>query len=311
MFAKKDTPKPSLWLVTHPELDRDYMHFQPAMAGGPPRPAFEVAPFDPAARGISPLNAWWLADAALLSYWAPDIAKKRFLAEAALQSEPFDREGTQGYVAWNDKAAIVAFRGTQPNEAADVWSDINFVPKPWEKDGTVHEGFVGALEPVWNDVATLLKKLRGRSVWFAGHSLGAALATLAADRFGEAAGVYTLGSPRVGNPDFVAGFNGRHSGRSFRYVNNHDVVTHVPPSKWKFGHVDSERLFDGDGTMVAGAAKAGDDVIKAAAKHFEDDVGAIISGASLVPPSVIDHTPRRYATFIWNAFVDTAAAAGR
>src|SRR5262249_58747833 len=66
-------------------------------------------------------------------------------------------------------------------------------------------------------------------VFFTGHSLGAALATLAAHRYPHTAGVYTFGSPRVGNHAFVASFNARMAQRSFRYVNDHDIVAQVPP----------------------------------------------------------------------------------
>jgi triacylglycerol lipase len=307
MFKKRDLPKPSLWLVTHPESDTEYMHFQPQMADGSTRRAADVAPFDAAARAFSPVNAWWLADAALLSYWDAGVAAPRFREQAGLDSEFFTSGGTQAYVVWNDSAVIVAFRGTQPNQASDIWSDVDFVPIPWTNGGKVHQGFVAALDDVWNAIAVRLQSLAGRTVWFSGHSLGAALATLAADRFATTAGVYTLGSPRVGDPEFVTGFNQRHLGRSFRYVNNHDVVTHVPPSRWDFGHVDYERHFDGDGRS-AGVSVRGAEVLESAARHLAERVDLIVSGLSLVPPGVIDHTPRRYTTLVWNAFVDAVVA---
>jgi hypothetical protein len=308
MFAKRDLPPPSLWLVTHPESDTEYMHFQPQMADGSIRRAADVTPFDASARGFAPVNAWWLADAALLSYWDAGEATTRFREQAGLESEFFTSGGTQAYVAWNDSAVIVAFRGTQPNQQSDIWSDVDFVPIPWANGGNVHEGFAAALDVVWNAIAARLQALAGRTVWFGGHSLGAAVATLAADRFARSAGVYTLGSPRVGDSEFVAGFNTRHAGRSFRYVNHHDAVTHVPPSRWGFGHVDSERHFDAEG-HAAGVSVRGADVLEAAARHLAESVNLIVSGASLIPPGVIDHTPRRYATLVWNAFVDASVRA--
>ena len=303
MFAKRNAPKPSLRLVTHPESDAEYVHFQPSMADGSVRRAVDVTPFDAAAAVFSPVNAWWLAESALLSYWTPDVVTSRLNQQAGLQGEFFDRRGTQAFVGWNDQAAIVAFRGTQPNKRADVWSDVDFVSIRWERGGNVHEGFAAALDAVWDSIAERLNVLRGRTVWFTGHSLGAAIATLAADRFGAADGVYTLGSPRVGDQDFVAGFNARHGGRSLRYVNNHDVVTHVPPSRWGFGHVDNEQHFDEEGRTAALSVR-GADVVAAAARHLAERVDLIRSGVSLVPAAIIDHTPRRYATFVWNAFVD-------
>jgi len=304
MFAKKASPRASLWLVTHPESDTEYVHFQAAMADGSTRRAADVTPFDAAAHAFSPINAWWLADAALLSYWDAGAVASRLHDQAGMQSECFDRLGTQGFLAWNDQSVIVAFRGTQPNERADVWSDIKFLPAEWENGGRVHEGFAAALDAVWDAVAARLAELPRRTVWFTGHSLGAAVATLAADRFGAADGVYTLGSPRVGDANFVAGFNARHAGRSFRYVNNHDVVTHVPPSRLGFGHVDREHHFGDDGQTSDGASVRGADVLAIAAGHLAERVDLIVSGGSLIPSAVIDHTPRRYATFVWNAFVD-------
>jgi hypothetical protein len=280
------------------------MHFQAQMADGSVRRAADVAPFDAAARGVSAVNAWWLADAALLSYWDAGVAAARFREQAGLESEFFTNGGTQAYVAWNDSAVIVAFRGTQPDSRADIWSDVKFVPVSWANGGRVHDGFATALDDVWNAIDARLQALPRRTVWFSGHSLGAALATLAADRFAAEAGVYTLGSPRVGDPDFVGGFNARHAGRSIRSVNNHDVVTHVPPSGWNFGHVDAEQHFDADGRPAAIDVR-GADVVAASAHHFAR-IGEIVSGLSLIPPGVIDHTPRRYTTLVWNAFVEAS-----
>ena len=305
-FIHKSPPSPSLMLVTRPESDSEYMHFQAETAAGP-QPAAIAAPFDPGASTFSFVNAWWLAEAALLSYWPADTAQSRFLGQADLQSELVDREGTQCYVASNGAFAIVAFRGTQPDERADVWADFQFIPRSWPGGGNVHEGFQEALEVVWDDLTQALTQSGATKVWFTGHSLGAAVATLAADRFEEPAGLYTFGSPRLGDGKFTVAFNGRHATRSFRYVNNHDIVTHVPPSIFNFSHVDREMHIDGNGHIGQSIAGPGALVIDAAKDFFARRTPDLVSGVSLVPPAVIDHTPRRYSTFVWNAF---AVAAG-
>jgi triacylglycerol lipase len=304
-FIHKKLPPPSLMLVTHPESDSQYVHFQAETAAGP-QPAATAAAFDPVASTFSFVNAWWLAEAALLSYWPADEATNRFLAAADLQSELVDREGTQCYVASNGAFAIVAFRGTQPEQRADVWTDFEFIPTKWPGGGNVHEGFQEGLNVVWDDVTQALTQSGAAKVWFTGHSLGAALATLAADRFGQPAGLYTFGSPRLGDGKFTAAFNGRHATRSFRYVNNHDVVTHVPPTIFNFRHVDREMHIDGNGHIGQSIAGPGTVVIDAAKDFFTRRVPALISGASLLPPALIDHTPRRYSTLVWNAFADIA-----
>ena len=300
-FARKKEPPASLHLLVHPEQDSEYRHFEVALADGSFAQAVRALPFDTAATTFSPINAWWLADAALLAYWDQAEATKRFKSDAGLNSTFFSRNGTQCYVASNDQFVVVAFRGTQPNDRADVWTDADFVPRPWERGGQAHEGFIRGLNVVWADLLTELKAMDGKGVWFTGHSLGAALAVLAADRFGSPAGVYTIGSPRVGDSAFAAGFNGRHAGRSFRYVNYHDVVTHVPPSDFGFCHVDAEKHFDETG-VLQGRAASGQGVIDGASKFFAG-LPKLVSGASLMPRALIDHTPRRYTTCIWNAFV--------
>ena len=64
----------------------------------------------------------------------------------------------------------------------------------------VHAGFQFALNSVWDRTSTLLEGYRAANptapVFFTGHSLGAALATLAIARFrGGKAALYTFGSP--------------------------------------------------------------------------------------------------------------------
>src|SRR5262249_34460233 len=68
--------------------------------------------------------------------------------------------------------------------------------------GRAHLGFTALLDEVWERVnAEARALLPGRQLYLTGHSLGGALATLAAYRFQKAgvpvAGVFTFGSPRV------------------------------------------------------------------------------------------------------------------
>jgi pimeloyl-ACP methyl ester carboxylesterase len=297
MLPLKELPPPSLTLVGRPEHDREYRHFEGA----------SEVPFDPRAFGFSQRNAWWLADSALLSYWPPDEAPHIFHDAGGLEGEFIEDSGTECYVAWNDTAAIVAFRGTQPNQPLDVWSDIDFPLVDWIESGErVHEGFRDALShSVVERLLARLNALPNRSVWLTGHSLGAALATLFADRFPSFAGLYTFGSPRVGDPAFALGFNQRHAGRSFRYVNHRDVVTQVPAMEMfgaRYAHVDRELHINGDGRIVEVAASGA----TPESGQVEDNTPATVA---LVGP-VIDHTPRRYAVLVWNAVAGAMAPAG-
>jgi triacylglycerol lipase len=294
MLPLKEPPPPSLTLVGRPQDDREYIHFEHAA---------EV-PFDARAFDFSLRNAWWLAEAALLTYWSPEQARIIFHDCAQLESEFVTEAGTDVYVAWNEMAVIVAFRGTQPDQPIDVWTDVDVVQTPWIHAGErVHEGFRRALnDRVWRAIAARLEALNGHRIWLTGHSLGGALATLAADRIRDVAGIYTFGSPRVGDSAFACGFSARHAGRSFRFVNNRDVIVRVPPAQmfdYDFAHVDREIRIDGQGHMV------------------EPPLGGSLFGAAdpvrptpaLVGP-VIDHTPRRYTVFAWNALAGAMAPTG-
>ena len=123
-----------------------------------------------------------------------------------------------------------------PDDWKDIFSDVLLKAKPWDV-GHAHQGFGKALEPIWKPLEGALNLLKDRPVWFTGHSLGGALATLAAFRRRQhPGGVYTFGSPRVGNGVFAGSFDGVYMERSVRYVNDHDAVTHVPSEIVAFPH---------------------------------------------------------------------------
>ena len=73
----------------------------------------------------------------------------------------------------------------------------------------------------------------GKRLFIAGHSLGAALATLALPDVSRKTSstspiLYTYGSPRVGDKVFAEAFNRRDAGASFRIVNTSDIVVSIP-----------------------------------------------------------------------------------
>jgi triacylglycerol lipase len=81
-----------------------------------------------------------------------------------------------------------------------------------------------------------------RPLWFAGHSLGGAMATICASRCqlsfikSNPRALFTYGSPRVGNRRYVSYV----SYEAYRWVNNNDVVARVPPWWLGFRHKGQE-----------------------------------------------------------------------
>lgn len=206
--------------------------------------------FDPNTTRYRPQNAYWLAKAAQVAYKrkrgtvAPDkgaILKELKTWDRGFNKvDTFDVKSSQAFVARHTNIVIVAFRGT--DEWRD-WLDNLNLPSVHHELGRVHRGFRLALDDIWSDVVRSVKKFRDRhqSVWFTGHSLGGALATLAAaawiaeDRPFQ--GVYTFGQPRCGDRTFARNFNVEAKSRFFRFQNNNDIVTRIPQRLMGYSHV--------------------------------------------------------------------------
>lgn len=138
--------------------------------------------------------------------------------------------------------AVLAFRGTDRGDFTNLGTDADLFPTPWEKGGKVHRGFAEALSKVRTSLDLALQALKCRAL-FTGHSSGAALATLMAS-LQHPACLYTFGSPRVGDADFVSTWKGVEIRR---YVDCCDLVTRVPPQFMGYAHagelyyIDRER----------------------------------------------------------------------
>ena len=281
---RKPRPVPDPKFVFDPASDAAYVHFD----------GHQNAPFDAAATSMTRANAWWLAEAALLAYWTPTGAIPRFQA-AGLTAKPFEKQDSQAYVAWNDEAVLVTFRGTQPGSIDDIVSDLLIPLVAWPH-GKVHLGFKRALDRVWDEMLVLINSLAPpRTVWFSGHSLGAALATLAADRFPAAAGVCTIGSPRVGDRAFAAEFDVRFGLRALRFVNDTDIVTHVPtPFPAPYEHVGQLRQISAD-VAVTSEPPALAHFVNAVFGNvgtLKDTMNAVRSGRSAARPTCCSITCR-------------------
>jgi hypothetical protein len=202
----------------------------------------------------------------------------------------------------------VAFRGTEPDQPSDVFDDAKFPLVGWDGSGAlVHQGFRDAVARVWALVEPQITVLSPtHSVWFTGHSLGAALATLAASRFVNTAGVCTFGSPRVGDHEFATAFSTRFGARALRYVADTDVVTHVPPPlPLPYKHVDQLRQIDRRGAIGTDRPQFAhffNDLIDNA-QHLRQTLEAMHAGQiTAAPKFLLDHMPAGYAVDVWNDY---------
>jgi predicted lipase len=129
-----------------------------------------------------------------------------------------------GFVAQKQRSVFVIFRGTVT--IAEWVRNLNVRLSNYSTAdyGKVHDGFLETYSAIHNKLLKALVELDLRNKLFiAGHSLGAALATLAmpdivANTGFRAPTIYTYGSPRVGDNQFCKTFDRKFASRSFRIV---------------------------------------------------------------------------------------------
>ena len=145
-------------------------------------------------------------------------------------------QGTQGFLAHNPSFSltVLAFRGTESDKFEDLLTDSKARQKelPEHAGCLVHTGFSDCFGCVSDRVSRLPAKRKG-TLLITGHSLGAALATLAAIDLKPDA-LITFGSPLVGNEKLGSLFTGI---KVRRYVNCCDLVARVPPERLDRDHV--------------------------------------------------------------------------
>ena len=147
--------------------------------------------------------------------------------------EFFDIEGAQAYLLKDMNGIhVLSFRGTEVTEKSDVLADLKAGKNLEACGGKVHVGFKGEINKLWPSISAALADNPG-NLYVTGHSLGAAMATIAASRMQDrVTALITFGSPRVGNAEFVKSVTVEH----YRVQNNCDDVTKVPFMLMGFDH---------------------------------------------------------------------------
>jgi len=193
-----------------------------------------VKEFEIYAEGYSTVNAWWLSELSRLVYRHGKERKgecpvrEDILKEAGFSEiRTFSKEGSHFcslIVSERDNSspfAVLVFRGTTGIEG---WiSNFNVVQTPWNEGGLVHSGFMYDFLQLWDEIEAAISAL-DIPVFYTGHSLGGAFATLAASKRPPKA-VYGFGSPRVGDAVFADTLSRI---RLYRMVNNQDIIATVP-----------------------------------------------------------------------------------
>jgi hypothetical protein len=256
---------------------------------------------------------------ARLAYVKETDRLKTYLEKAGFQlgaAIGYETGGTQAFIAEDraNKLTVVAFRGTEPDDPSDLFTDAKFLQDEWRDAtdrslGQVHRGFAqAAFEKVARKnpdrevgIFPELKRLidaqsPGQRLLLTGHSLGAAMATLMAS-WAPHAHLYTFGSPRVGDTAFVQSLK---NPVKLRVVNCCDAVTRVPPDNvpgLDYQHAGTLEYIDRNGKRLGAADEStiNEDRIQGAAHYLFHD--AFLRGTVSVR-EFADHAPINYVSGI-------------
>jgi hypothetical protein len=124
----------------------------------------------------------------------------------------------------HNRDLIVAFRGTEGNSFRDILKDMQVFPN-WDEDiGLVHRGFLNGVIDNLEDIYGLVSMLHPRAVYLTGHSLGGALANIAAIK------LYNLGLPVKGCVTFAAP-------RTVLWKSTEctEIVNYIKPINYRYG----------------------------------------------------------------------------
>lgn len=171
-----------------------------------------------------------LARLSELAYEDPETVRK---AVAPRRMTFIEKADTQVYIVRGVRASAVIFRGTQVTKDfswSDLRTNILLRKQGWAGAGRVHRGYKAAALAVLDDLKAALTDNIIFPVFYTGHSLGGALATVMTAMLPVNACTYSFGSPKVGNRAFVKAL----SRPVYRFVHAADIAPKYP--RWWMGY---------------------------------------------------------------------------
>ncbi|KYF54751.1 hypothetical protein BE08_31540 [Sorangium cellulosum] len=251
----------------------------------------------------------------------------------------------------DSRLGILCFRGTLLTNLIDLLTDMSAKPDPFYAVGRVHGGFIRAVRALMSPIKAWLEDARKghgingtdvadgasacaaprkvgegesklKALYITGHSLGGAMAAMAAALIYAdeelkplrdlIRGVYTFGQPMVGGKGFTRKCNADFGTRMFRHVYQWDVVPSLPPrTMGEFEHFGLEYESTDTGwqyregavtqsrvgsvrVVLAGLAWVMDQLQGVREQPVIKDVAYLMSRLMVNPPSLADHLPLNY-----------------
>lgn len=184
-------------------------------------------------------------------YGDPATRSKRWelLGLSEFGSEKSKETSADMVVVRSNKHLFLAYRGSKGWKDMLADTAMGKIENVFG-DFKIHSGFANqalALREFTKKAAST--GLGDRKLWLVGHSLGGAVAQLLAydlrvnHKF-SIAGVVTCGGPKLGNDKWQDAYNAVLKNQTWRWINQHDPVPHLPKGK-AWDHVGRKNVIRG------------------------------------------------------------------
>lgn len=274
--------------------------------------------FDPTRPSFSLEQAWWLAEISRLAYTVCRTVRHEVTrtdreailnrvdlrCTAEITSEQAGCMLVEPSGSTGQTCTVVAFRGT--SRLSDLQTLLRAGMIESGDIGFVHAGFSEAIDSIWETLSARVASSPPPHI-YTGHSMGGALAVLAAARR-RPHSVYSFGAPRPGDQKFGSYVNAIPI---HRIVNGRDVVPQLPPSGestpyhqvGRLQHIsaDSEGPIDLEDPYPSAET---DPVWPAIRAFLESD------NWTEPPLCIADHAPINYVAALQEAVIERADLSG-
>ncbi len=240
-----------------------------------------------------------------IAYFDKDRIRQTCVSWQLEKCHFIERDNTECFVAGDSDTAIVAFRGTE-KKVADWLTDLNAFGTT-RSYGRVHRGFWAAFQGVAYLLDAAIADLGSPNLVLTGHSLGGALAVIAAAEWKDkypVQSIYTYGQPAVGKGHFPGFMRENYDDLFYRFVNDDDIVPMVPPlychtgQLYHFGPGNdlksrTESLFGGEETLTMTPEQFDRLRLELLNKRLKEEDGELGTQEGWLP-SFSDHSLARY-----------------
>jgi hypothetical protein len=270
---------------------------------------YEITPDNEA----SYINAYQLSVLSYMAYRQPEEIRDFGSQHGLTIDEVRELPGSFYFVASTPEVIFVVFRGTEP-ALRDYATDVKIVLQPFSS-GRAHEGFIEAYDLVKNQIRHTVLKLINKEqkhIIMSGHSLGGALANLAALDLSELAlgirplvdkdkgpmfkvkELYTFGAPRVFDLEASEELD-KTVAAHYRFIHGNDPIAKVPGRVHQYRHAGIGYRFDRQSCEFF-EAEVEEGIKQELRKPLRDQLrlGVKKLGKALTPAPLRDHSLKNY-----------------